>query len=238
MKILILIPIYKRPEVLKICLKGLEWFISKVSWSVEVVCILSPEDRYITENQKLIKKYKFTAVYFKNEPVTDKINAGIAWVIRYRDFDYLMNFGSDDLIHPQIEQLYAAEIKKQTKFFGINMLYFYELQTKKTIFFYNYNYCGSIGAGRMIHRSVLDRFSGQGIPLYEPGINQGMDTCSAMSIKRITGIVDIILNPSTFPYIVDIKTTTNVNLMQEIEQRTQYVVPCDNDFLKSYFPVL
>jgi len=237
MKILILIPIYKRTEVLRICLDNLSKFINTVSWEIQVVCLMSPEDSFLKENQKSVKKHGFKAIYYKNLPLGEKMNAGIEYVMSHYEFDYLMNFGSDDLIHADIEQLYEPYLNKRYKLFGINGLYFYELSTGKTIFFHNYNYIGSIGAGRMIAYDLLKQFYDQQYPLYEPKLNSGLDTSSAMSLKRMSDVVDIVAEVGNHPYIVDIKTDTNINLMMHIETRATSITYIDNSFIHKYFKI-
>lgn len=235
MRIIILIPVYKRPEVLDICVNNLQWFMKSVSWEIHPVFVLSPEDEYLKENQKIIRKARFKDIYYQNMPVGKKMNAGIYYVSAKYDYDYLMNFGSDDLIHPRIEQLYQPFFDKKVSFFGINALYFYELSTRKTIYFHTYNANGSIGAGRMIHKSIIDQFTSDSLPIYEPGLDCGLDTSSAMMIKRTLSIYDIIIDPGEFPYIVDIKTDTNINHMMYLETRTRNIKHCQPDFLKQYY---
>lgn len=235
MKILILIPLYKRPEIWKICIRNLKRFIRRVSWQIEVVCILSPDDDHMKTNENLCKLAGFKCIYYPNFPVSDKINAGIRYIMAHYEFDYLMNFGSDDLIHPDIEQLYDEHFKLNRLFFGINTLYFYDYDSKKAIFFDTYNTNGAIGAGRMIHKSILDMFHTDMMPLYEPGINQGMDTNSAMMIKRSYGIYEVIVDSGEFPYIVDIKSNTNINYFVHLEERTKNIKQVETNYLHQYF---
>lgn len=236
MKILTLIPIYKRPEVTEISLYNLRYFADVVKeWNLTVVCILSPEDMYLKTNEKTVKKYGFKAVYYKNLPVSDKLNAGINYVSARYKFDYLMNFGSDDLIHPEIATLYRPFFARNTRFFGINTLYFIELSTGKTIFFDTYNTNGSIGAGRMIHRDIINQFTSDLLPLYEPGLDCGLDTSSAMSIKRVTWDVDVIIDSGEFPYIVDLKTNTNINHFMHLECRERNIKYVEKDIITKHF---
>lgn len=238
MKILTLIPVFKRPEVLKICLDGLKSFAKSVTWDFEAVFVLSPDDPDFKTNQKMVKKYGYKAVYFPNLPVANKMNAGIFWAVKNLKFDYLMNLGSDDLVHLEIETLYRPYFEKNHRFFGINSLYFYELKTQKTMFFHTYNTNGSIGAGRMIHYSILKSFYDQAYPIYEPGVNAGLDGSSAMSIKRVMNEIDVIIDSGTFPYVVDIKTNTNINHMIHLETRKQNIVYCNSDFLQKFYSVI
>lgn len=235
-KVLIVIPVYKRPEVLQLCLIGLKKLREMVkSWVIAPVFILSPEDEHMKTNEKLVKSAGFKVVYFKNLPVSDKLNAGIRYCWEHYDFDYLMNLGSDDLIHPQIEQLYAPYLEKNVHFFGINTLYFWDFNNEKVIYFDTYNTNGSIGAARMIHKSIIDWFMVNEFPLYEPGINSGMDCNSAMNIKRNMGEVDVIVESGKFPYVVDVKTDTNINHMMYIEARERNITPSDLSFIKQHY---
>jgi hypothetical protein len=239
MRIVTLIPVYKRPEVLRLCIENLKIFTKKVkTWKLTPVFLLSPEDIYLKENEKLVKEAGYRAIYYPNLPVSNKMNAGIRYVYEHYNFDYLMNFGSDDLIHPEIETLYRDCFANGVKFFGINTLYFYEMATGKTIFFDTYNTNGSIGAARMIHRSLLDWFIENDYPLYEPGLDCGLDTSSAMMLKRTLNAFDVILDSGTFPYVVDVKTDTNINHMMYLEQRTKNITYIDHQFLKTYYEIL
>jgi hypothetical protein len=121
--------------------------------------------------------------------------------------------------------------------FGINTLYFYELATKKAFYFHNYNYIGSIGAGRMIHYSILKWFFDQSYPMYEPGLNRGLDTSSAMTIKRLLAQVDIVAQSGDFPYIVDIKTDTNINTMFEISERSECIKLYPPKYLTLFYDI-
>ena len=239
MKILILIPVYKRPEVFRLCLKNLKWFIDSVkTWRIEVVCLLSPDDKDLKKNETLVEIYGFNRIYYKNLPVSDKLNAGIQYAWDHFEFDYLMNFGSDDLIHPHIEVLYDPYLKQNCKLFGINTLYFIELSSKKTIFFDTYATHGSIGAGRMIHRSIIEQFDRDMYPIYEPGLDCGLDTSSAMTIKRVMQIPDVIVDSGKFPYIVDLKTTTNINQFFELESHRECITESSYKYIKQHYTVL
>ena len=238
MKIITLIPIYKRPEITEISLRNLRKFADTVAdWNLTAVCILSPEDIHLKENEKKVKRYGFKAIYYRNLPVSDKINAGIQYIVSNYYFDYLMNFGSDDLIHPEIATLYAPYFANKVQFFGINALYFKDMTTGKTIYFNTYNTNGSIGAGRMIHRSIIFQIIGEAMTVYEKRLDCGMDTSSAMMIKRLTGGVDVIVDSGEFPYIADLKTTTNINLFMHLETRERNIKEVDPTFLNQYFDI-
>jgi len=239
-KILILIPLWKRPEVFQICAQNLDFFIQhpklRMAWDVTVLCIISPEDPDITALNNYCTWYNFKTCYYRNYPTGEKINAGINFALdKEIPFDYLMNFGSDDLIHANIVDLYKPLIQKDIKFFGINNLYFHELNTKKTFHFHTYNDLKSIGAGRFIHRSMLEQFRLKKVELYTWDICMGMDSNSAYNILKYLAVTDVVVDAGKFPYIVDIKTNTNINHITAIESRAELINYVDNDYLKTYF---
>lgn len=247
-KILILIPCWKRPDITQIVFENLSMFKNSAEWDVKVLTILSPGDPFLSEIENQVQEFGFDICYFKNLPVGNKLNAGINFALKKFDFDYLMNFGSDDLIHPQIVKLYENHIKEKVKFFGINNLYFYDLRSSKLtqdpvertrcFFYHTYNDCKSIGAGRMIHRAVLEDMIKVHYDVYSFDCSQGMDGNSAGRIKFALEIEDTVIDAFYFPYIVDIKTDTNINHILNIDtiHRKSQIIYVKNSFLQYFYP--
>ncbi len=235
MKILILIPLWKRPEVVELCFKNIGWFRIMTSWSIEILAIISPEDPNIMELEELCWAYNIEKCYFPNQPLGEKHNAGINYALQKFDFDYLMNFGSDDLIHPSISDLYQPYFNEKTPIFGINSLFFYDLDTKKTFFFKTYTEDYAIGAGRMISRALLDKMKFRGIEMYENSIMRSCDGNSANRILSWTGVKNTVINCGKFPYIVDVKTATNINHIIQIESHKSQIEYFPDDHLSQYY---
>lgn len=235
MKILILIPCWKRPEVVNIVFNNLSIFKMSVKWEIQVLAILCPNDPCLKELEELCDKYEVYKCYFKNQPIGMKLNAGINFAMEYFDFDYLMNFGSDDLIHPRIARLYGAAFKDLTPVFGINSLFFYDLQTKKTFYFKTYTDQYAVGAGRMIHKSVLLKLQIKSITLYDNSIERSCDGNSSLRLKQWLGVENRVIHSGKFPYIVDIKTNTNINHITQIESHKTQIEYFPNDYLDKYF---
>jgi hypothetical protein len=237
MKILILIPLWKRPEVVDIVFRNLALFRRKVKWEIEVLAILCPDDPNLKALELLCKKYDVYKCYFKNSPLGMKMNAGINFAMKKFKFDYLMNFGSDDLIHPRIELLYKKAFKSKVQVFGIDSLFFYDLLTKKTFYFKTYTYRGMVvGAGRMIRRDVLESMQKKNIGLYEDEIERSCDGNSSERMKLWLKIPNTVINSGEFPYIVDIKTNTNINHITHIELSNQSQIEYFPDnYLDQYF---
>jgi hypothetical protein len=237
MKILILIPLWKRPEVVELCFKGLQWFRYKVNWDIQVLAILCPYDPELEKLEKLCGLWNIDHCYYPNQPLGEKHNAGINYALQHFDFDYLMNFGSDDLIHPYIAALYRPYFDQKTPIFGINSLFFYDFDTKRTFFFKTYTEDYAIGAGRMISREVLDKMKLRGIEMYENSIMRSCDGNSANRIQNWTGIKNTVINCGKFPYIVDVKTATNINHITQIESHKTQIEYFPNDYLTRYYNI-
>ena len=221
--ILVLVPIWQRPEILNIWAMSMQNFQSD---EVTVLCILSREDPDFDQNLNTVCRNDFSYCLFKNKPLGEKLNAGIEYALENFQFDYLMNLGSDDLIHPALLALYK---NVESKFFGLEKVYFFNKLTKELAITKPYLW----GAGRMIHRDILSAIQKQGGFLYESKYARGLDCNSIDRIKDMLNVDYIRLNTNDFPYIVDIKSEVGINdfhLMLKMCDTT------DQDVLKRFYP--
>jgi hypothetical protein len=215
MKILTVIPVWKRPDILKICVDGLKHI------PVKPLFIISPEDRYLPEIKKILKNHH--TCQYPNWPVGRKLNAGINLAYKEYRFDYLMNLGSDDIISPKLFDVYRPLFEKQKLFFGVNNLYIMNYVNKKVMFVENYNIKRPIGAGRMIHRSVLTKMMRKKENLYDNECSHGMDTNSEQRILHFTQVRPKVIKTGKDPFILDIKTATNINPFPQMIRRSDEI---------------
>ena len=143
MKIKILICLWKRPEITKICFEGIKRLRKR--FDVDPVCIFSED-----VSRSLCTKYKFESYYHENLPLGRKFNFGITKALE-SEWDYLMTLGSDNLITDSLLELYKAYEGKDA--FGINTAYLFDSETGKSGVFKN-GY--TLGAGRMLRREVCE----------------------------------------------------------------------------------
>lgn len=216
-EIVIIIPCWGRSEVYGLVCKQLDLFCTANADKVNltVLHIFSPEDE---ELEKL--KYIFTysdhnrrVILTSNRWLGQKLNDGIQYARRF-NFDYIMNLGSDDLLHPGLIDLYMPEILAKTPVFGINKLYFHS-KNEEPVFFSDYNEPNLVGAGRMIHKDVVLSVTRRIGGLYTPDKQRGLDTDSAKRMHKV-GYEQKTINPGEFPYVVDIKSEVNINSFQRI----------------------
>jgi len=240
-KIVIIMPCWGRSEVFELVCKQLDLFFdrTKSKITLTVLYIFSSEDPELVELTAIYDACEHTRdmIFSGNDKLGKKINDGIEYAARF-NYDYILNFGSDDLIHPGLIDKYLPFIKANVPLMGISSLYFLK-KNEDPVFFFYYNSPHVIGAGRMIHRSaiqsVVSKFGG----LYDPDICRGMDTHSARRLREC-GYGQQVIYRGEFPYIVDIKSEVNINSFDSITQ------PKNNDryrqskmsVLESAYPIL
>lgn len=236
--IAIVIPCWMRPEILSLTIKQLNVLCEKTSDKVNITVIysLSHEDPQIKEVIALLKlcKHKYIVVFSNNNLLGQKVNDAITIAISL-DYDYIMNLGSDDLVHPNLIDLYLPFLEMEIPVFGLTSVWFYKSgQTPFNFCDYNGDYL--IGAGRMIHKKVIEKVIEKFGALYQPGINRGMDTHSAKRIIEC-GYNQIIVYDGNEPLIVDIKSDVNIHNYDAIRSAKFSKTNSDINILE-YFPIL
>jgi hypothetical protein len=191
-KILILLPVWKREAITKICFANLKELQKK--FDIEVLCVVS-------EQWSKIEAFKhgFRYVEAPNECLGTKMNIGIKKALEYK-FDYLMNLGSDDIITEELFKCYEPFFKNDIQFFGSTRLTFLDSESKEAV---EYDYKGMMGAGRCIRRDVLEKTLKRG-DIYDK-IQCGLDMNSASKFRCSQTEIE---NP--FRTIIDIKSKVNI----------------------------
>lgn len=153
MKIQIIIPLWKRPEVTHFCFEQLVETIKAIPHDVSVLCVIS-EPEYID----MCEYFGLNYYAYKNDNVGEKINAGIKYALQNYKFDYLMMMNSDSVVKPELFDVYKPYIDSRELFFGVNRVTFVNFYTDEAVdFTYEFSI---IGPGKMIHRSVAERMKG------------------------------------------------------------------------------
>lgn len=191
-KILILLPIWGRESIVKICFDNLKDL--QKDFNIEVLCVVSEQWAKI-----LAFEYGFKYVNAPNECLGTKMNIGVEESLKYQ-YDYLMNLGSDDIITKELFEIYEPLFKENYPFFGGTRLTIIDSKSKRLK---TTDYQAMIGAGRCIRKDVLkDVLEIQ--PMYSK-IQRGLDFNSMSKFKCA---MKEIKNP--FRTIYDIKSDTNI----------------------------
>jgi len=248
-KIVILIPVFGRSKVFNKCIKQLNYLTGMCKgYEFIVIFVVSKEDTELENIGKLISEVDFWSitVYEKNDFLGLKMNKGITEAMNY-EFDYLMNLGSDDLIHPAIMDLYEPYIDSGYYTFGISSylihdslndeLYHFEpdlytrvKQNKEEVLVQH-----PIGAGRMIHKTALQEIIENEGFFYDNDRMRGLDMNSGNKLVK-NGYNQKVINSGDFPYIVDIKTGRNINTIEDIQAlKSEKLRLIDNNIMTKAF---
>lgn len=139
-----LIALWKRPEITKVCFKGVKRLMK--SFDIEPICIYSDE-----ENKVLCDQFGFESYEYPNDHLGAKLNYGIEKALE-SEWDYLTQIGSDNLVKEEIFELYKPYFEKEQQCFGIGEVYYYDVKTDRVAFVEN---AFPYGCMRMIHRDAL-----------------------------------------------------------------------------------
>lgn len=201
MKIQIVIPLWKRPEVTRFCFDHLKTMISESSHEMNVLCVIS-EHEYIN----ICEKYGFEWVASPNNPVGGKINNGITRALQF-EWDYLMMMNSDNVIKSElIEKYYRPFFETNERFFGISKVTYVKFGTEEAR---EYEYGFSIlGIGKCIRRDVVEMaFKNLG-ELYRTELNKCLDDTLFDNLLKLK------ILPRNVPYngmlAMDFKSEVNI----------------------------
>ncbi len=193
-KLLIFLAVWKRPEITEICFMGINRLRKSGLFPIEAFAVIS-EDSMIP----LCEKYDIDYRMYKNEPLGEKKNYGLS-VAMDKDFDYLIEIGSDDLIKTELLELYAPYFGHKhllgcNDFVCINSedLECRRIHTNKTPY----------GAGRAISKEALSKIG----TLWPWKAMQGMDKSSHFTLVR-SGFTDTRVGNG--PLVIDIKSDVNI----------------------------
>ena len=196
-KILILLPIWKREKITRICLDNLREL--KKDINLDVLCVVSEQWAKLAAFE-----YGFKYVEASNDNLGAKMNIGVKESLKYK-YDYLMNMGSDDIITKELFKIYDPHFKKGSDFFGGTRVTFIDSISRDCK---QFDYKVMIGAGRCIKRSLIENV-GQ---MYDTDIECGFDANSMRKFKSCSMVE--IQNP--YETIIDIKSDVNIWNYEEL----------------------
>lgn len=174
----IVIPLWKRPEVTKFCFDGLKKLIVECDHEIGVTCVLS-EPEFIP----LCESYGFGWVFWKNEPLGEKINVGVKNSLKHK-YDYLMMMNSDDIIKAELINVhYKPFFENLTPFFGISKVTYVKFGTTEAREI-EYDY-SVLGIGKCLRRDVVETAFAQLGELYRPHLNKCLDDTMLDNLMKI-----------------------------------------------------
>ncbi len=203
-KVLVFTAVYKRHDILELFKKGYDALAEywPERFSFDLVGIVSSK-----EDQEKCRELGISTVFAENKPISDKHNKGLQQVLD-RDWDYILQLGSDDVMTPGALEYYAYAITKGFDVIGTKDLFVIERSTKKCVkVHYSTSTSRMIGAGRMISRSTIEKLPITG-ELWIKGLDSGLDMVSQARLEGL-GASFYMITPEN-KYIYDIKSDVNI----------------------------
>lgn len=208
MKIVLYLAVWQRPEITEICFMGLQRLMKRTDFEVSAFAVISEESMI-----PLCEKYGVDYCMFNNFPLGEKKNNGLNEVMK-RDFDYLIELGSDDLIKDEVLVAYKPYFGVRD-FLSLTSVCFIDSETgnckatePRTFF----------GLGRAISKAGLHkaaiRKDGK-YRLWRSYLNKGLDNDSAFRLA-FSGVLEKRVR-TTDPIVIDIKSAVNIHGFDKIE---------------------
>lgn len=193
-KVLIFLAAWRRPAITEICFMGIERLRSR--FGVDALCVISEPEMAI-----LCDKYGIDYTFFSNDHLGAKKNAGLR-ACRDRQFDYLMEIGSDDLVFDELFDLYTPYMDAGVPVFGVKDVIYIDSETGSCRRLQSHV---TYGAGRMISRKTLEAVD---FTLWGDRVGLGMDNNSLARLKSYGFQYEQVQSPG--PVLIDIKSQENI----------------------------
>lgn len=193
MKLLIYTAVWKRPEITEICFMGIKRLQKVHGFEISAFAVISEESMI-----PLCEKYGVDWCMYDNLPLGRKKNYGVSQALK-KDFDYLIEIGSDDLL--KNEYLEAIAPYFGADLIGIDHCIYINSETGgcRSVVFPK-----GFGMGRAMSRKAIEKVG----KIWPDGISQSMDNNSIMTfaLQRI-GETRV---KSLVPLGIDIKSKVNI----------------------------
>ena len=207
MKFLVLVPVWKRYNVLELFANALEALKEK-GYALEVLAVGS-----CVEDSVVCRELGFEYYVNHRNILGEKLNVALKEAKKI-DFDAMLMLGSDDVLNDKVLDFYIDAFEEDFKFVGFTNCYFYDLEKKNMIKWYGYRGERSgepIGAWRCFKRELIEELN------WELWGNQhhSIDYTMWQKIKNRPDILKTILYDDMF--ICDLKTGENVTKFRKFD---------------------
>lgn len=212
MRILIYIPVWKRPEITKLCYESLKRTVLKAPEGFSFVVVIVASNK---EDANLANEYGFDVFQTPNTPLGRKFNKGLEYALEQYNWDYLMQINSDNVLSIDFWKLFEQYFEHKQFFFGVDRVLFYDSITKDMRDFQYGTGCGI----RFIRRDIveLSGFVNDQFQLWTDGISSGLDNDSSRNIMQRSGKMQYMVRHKDvrMPVVTDIKSDENIHPFTE-----------------------
>lgn len=241
-KLAIVTSIWKRPEIFTMFMKGFTKLLSLDNFEISLIIsqsILNGDNTYNNSNDpsswrgffSLLNLQNFKIIEIPNEPLATKVNA-TTYACRNLDVHYILCLGSDDIMSPELLNEYAKYMRKGIDFIGITDCYFYDLISKKSIYWAGYREPkrkgNTVGAFRCISSQLMDRLDW--MP-WDSKLNSCLDRSMMISLSKLSYTSHLFSIKEKNLFAIDIKSETNITPFKKWDN-SEYI---DSEVIKKQF---
>ena len=221
MKLLIMIPVWGRPEITSLTIRSLE--CSPPPFDYRAVFVVSKEDPHYETLCRLIPLHQRFET--PNFPLGRKRNQGLTYALGF-DWDYMVEMGSDNVWTPKLWEFLMPSFDKTRPMFGIKNLHYYNSLTDKAVFVAGYHIgwedrVTAIGPGRCIRRDIVER----SVFLWDENAQFGMDGHSANRVTKRTGVRADVIDNGKEPVLLNIFSPTCLTPWDDLDDRSEEADP-------------
>lgn len=196
-KLLFFTAVWRRPEITEICFMGLKRLQKVPGFQIDLFAVISEESMI-----PLCEKYGVEWCMHENLPLGAKKNYGLSQAMK-KEFDYLVEIGSDDIFKNEFLNLYTwdRDIFTLSDFIMMN--------TKDGECRRLNKHHAHYGTGRAISRRALEALNAYGrYAMWTDAKNKGLDNDSTYFLAR-RGFMDRRMT-SANPVVLCLKSEVNI----------------------------
>jgi hypothetical protein len=207
-RILAIVPVWKRPELTRACLDALARVQRQHEGEIVGVIGISPGDPYL-DHYTLGNG----VVMVPNRPLGRKHNLLVLAAEPF-EWDYLWVLGSDTLVSPRILELYRPHLEEGVDRVGLRDIWFWDAATKGLLYFPGYGAArtDSMGAGRMIARRVVEAC---GWELWDDHLDRALDYISTVRMDAVGTRERCIYQGGQEHYLLEVRTEEQVTALSD-----------------------
>lgn len=220
MKLAISTGVWKRPEVFELFARGVHKIEQEFVNQCDIITIVAGSEG--EQSKTMVEKHGFKYVEMPNQPLAEKFNMTLTMAKIYQ-VDYVLCLGSDDIIHPDLFDVYLKAMQRGVDYIGFLDMYFWDTVSNKSAYWggYRESYregC-TAGAGRCLSARVLNEWDWK---IWENKHNDVLDTSFDEKLRSTKHSRSILRLKDWGLYALDIKSSTNMTPFK-LWDNTRYV---------------
>jgi hypothetical protein len=224
MTVAIHVTAFRRPSITKLAFTALERTRAELAeYGHDSFVIVGVSEK---KSQAIAESFGYDTVWSPNKPLGQKFDA-VTKEILNRDFDYYMEFCSDNILDVDYSRLAHEAMTNGIPYWGMAQFYILNWRTKQCRLF-----TGALSnVGRLTRRYLLENIKLKKNYFYEHRLNRGLDQSFNKIMWECNKIRAEIARIDR-PYIVDIKNEMSMNPYGNFAKKeaTFPCVPLDGNF--------